>query len=83
MDGASALAFASAIMAVIDFSTKVLSKSHEIYKSGSTKEHIEFNNIAQEFKGVNEELELSIKKKQALTPVQGPNDKARITMETR
>lgn len=69
-------------MAVIDFSIKVLSKSHEIYRSGSTKEQAEFAQIAQDFSDTSKELKSSIERKQTASHMQDTETKARLTMNT-
>ena len=77
MDGVSALAFVSSVLAVIDFSAKVLSQSHKIYTSGSTKEHAEMHLVAKDLSELSQEVKSSSTR---LSHNQVQNNQVVITM---
>jgi hypothetical protein len=56
MEGLAALSLAANVFQVVDFSTSLLSKSREIYGSGSTKNHADLAVIANDLKTLNERL---------------------------
>lgn len=61
MDPASAIGLASSVVQLIDFTTKLIGKGNEIYKKGSLPEHVELQEINEEFKKLSRNLTGSLK----------------------
>jgi ABC-type transporter Mla subunit MlaD len=59
MDPISAFQLAAAVIGVVDFSTRVLSETREIYKSasGHTARDVELSTLAQELSGLGAQLQ--------------------------
>lgn len=64
-------------MAVIDFSAKVLSKTHEIYQEGSSREQGSLDVVSKDLRSLCEGLKLSVEDKVALTKVKTEDDRVR------
>ena len=55
-DAFSALSIAASIIQIIEFGSKLVSKTHEIYRKGSTVGNEELRIVAKDIEGVNSEL---------------------------
>lgn len=60
MDPLTAFSLACGVIQVVDFSTKLLSKSREIYKNGSLVENKEIESMAKNLTNLRTDLNISI-----------------------
>ncbi|KAK4969299.1 hypothetical protein LTR66_011696 [Elasticomyces elasticus] len=67
LDPVTALSVASGVLQIIDFSTKVLVKGQEIYKSGSTAEYAEVEGIATQLGFLSSSVKTSLSTSTAKT----------------
>ncbi|MCJ1360311.1 MAG: hypothetical protein MMC33_010316 [Icmadophila ericetorum] len=61
MDPVSAIGLASSVVQLVDFGSKLVSAGNELYKKGSLAEHVELQEIGEEFKKLSKNIQNSLK----------------------